>query len=125
MKIPKSLGACADLLYQLRESRIIAQRAVDAIEVDEKLLKEHIINNLPKSDMTGASGKLANVKVVTKEVPRVDDWDQLHRYVVDNQAWELMHKRVSDGAVKERWDAGVEVPGVGRFKAVTLSVTKV
>ena len=69
VKFPKTLGACADRVYELRAKRLAAQKDVDAIEAEEKALKEHIINTLPKSETTGVAGKVARVTVVTKQVP--------------------------------------------------------
>lgn len=124
-KFPKMMGACADQIYALRARRQLAQKAVDLIEAEEKALKAHIIENLPKSQMTGASGKTANVKVITKEVPVVDDWDKFHAYIKRTGNFTLMQKRASDGALKELVEAGKKIPGVGTFDAVTLSITKV
>lgn len=124
-KFPKALGACADRVYELRQQRLEMQRAVDAIEAEEKALKEHIINTLPKSEATGAAGKLARVTVVTKQVPQVKDWDRFYAYVKRSGHFDLMTRHVNDAAIKERWKAGKEVPGVGHFTAVTLSINKV
>lgn len=124
-KIPKTLGLCADLLYTTRANRLLLQKEVDALEEQEKLLKEHIINTLPKSDQSGASGKLANVKVLKKLVPQVKDWDAFYLYVGKNKRWDLMQRRLSDTAVKEMWDSGKKIPGVESFDAVTVSITKV
>jgi hypothetical protein len=124
-KFPKTLGACADHVYTLRQERLAAQKVVDALEEEEKALREHIINTLPKSEATGAAGKLARVTVITKEVPQVKDWDKFYAYVKKNNAWDLMQRRLSAAAVTERWEAGKEVAGVEPFKAVTLSINKV
>lgn len=123
-KFPKALGACADLVYSLRQERLAAQKVVDALEEKEKALREHIINTLPKSEATGAAGKLARVTVVTKDVPQVKDWEKFYAYVKRHNAWDLMQRRLATAAVTERWEAGKEVPGVEAFQAVTLSINK-
>ena len=92
-KFPKALGACADLVYSLRQERLAAQKVVDALEEKEKALREHIINTLPKSEATGAAGKLARVTVMTKDVPQVKDWEKFYAYVKKNNAWDLMQRR--------------------------------
>ena len=74
-KFPKTMGACADRIYELKNKRLAMQKEVDAVEAEEKALKEHIINTLPKSETTGVAGKLARVTVVTKQVPQVKDWE--------------------------------------------------
>lgn len=124
-KFPKALGACADKLYQLREARLAKQKETDAIEAEEKALKEHLINNLPKSDASGVAGKVARVTVVTKPTPQVKDWDAFYKYVKKSGEFELMQRRLSDTAIRERWDAGKKVPGVESFNVTTVSINKV
>lgn len=124
-KFPKALGACADRLYELRQKRLEEQKKVDLIEAEEKALKEHIIQNLPKSEASGVAGKLARVTVVTKEIPQVEDWDAFYKYVKKTGNFDLMQRRLTDAAVKERWGAGKEIPGVKHFQAVSVSINKV
>lgn len=124
-KFPKTMGACADKLYQLREKRLEEQKKVDVIEEEEKALKEHLIQNLPKSEASGVAGKLARVTIVTKIVPQVEDWDKFYAHIKKKGEFDLMQRRVSDTAVKERWDAGKQVPGVKTFNALTVSINKV
>jgi len=124
-KFPKSIGACADRVYELRESRKAAQKLVDVIEDEEKALKEHIINTLPKSEASGASGKLANVKVVTKEVPQVKDWDAFYKHIKKTGDFDLMGRTISKTAIEMRLEAKKKVPGIEMFNVVSLSITKV
>lgn len=124
-KFPKSIGACADKLYQLKEKRLKMQKEVDAVASEESALKEHIINTLPKSEASGVAGKIARVTVVTKTTPRVEDWDKFYAYIKKNNAFEMLQRRVGDKAIAERWDAGKEVPGVGHFTFPTVSINKV
>lgn len=122
---PKTLGACADKVYELRLMRLDAQKVVDAIETEEKELKEHIINTLPKSETTGVAGKLARVTVVTKQVPQVKDWDSFYKHVKKTGDFDLLQRSLGKAAVEARWEAGKKVPGVKAFTAVTLSINKV
>mgnify|MGYP001489648579 CR=1 FL=1 len=124
-KFPKTMGACADKIYELRQKRLDAQKVVDAIEAEEKALKEYIINTLPKSETTGVAGKLARVTVITKIVPQVKDWDSFYKYVKKNNAFDLVQRRLADKAIQDRWEAGKTIPGVEAFQAVTLSINKV
>lgn len=124
LKLPKTMGACADLLYEIKNQRSLAQKVVDDLQAQESLVREHIINNLPKSD-TGASGKMARVSVTTKIVPRIDDWTKFYAHVKKTGEFELLQKRLSDAAVKERWDNKKKVPGVGEFQAVVVNLNKI
>lgn len=123
-KFPKAMGACADQLFKIREKRKEMQKLVDAVEAEEKALKEHIINNLPKSEASGVAGKLCRVTVITKQIPQVQDWDKFYAHVKKTGDFELLQRRLTDTAVKERWENGKKIPGVESFNAVTLSINK-
>jgi len=124
MSIPKTLGGCADKLYQLNEKKREASKKVTAIEEEIKALKEHVIESLPKSKLTGASGKLANVRVVTKAVPQVKDYDKFYNYVKENEAFDLLQRRLSEAAIKARFEEGEKIPGIDFFNVVSVSITK-
>lgn len=124
-KFPKTMGACADRVYLLREQRLASQKEVDKIEEEEKALKEHIINNLPKSEASGVSGKVGHVEVVKKSVPQVKDWEAFYKHVKKTGEFDLMSRSISKTAIQERLDNKKKVPGVELFTTVSLSITKV
>jgi len=124
IKMPKSLGACADRLYSLREIRLAKQKEVDALAAEETALKEHIIQTLPKSEASGVAGKLARVSVVTKQVPQVQDWDEFYKHLKKTGSFELLGRGISKAAIQERWEEGKQVPGVEAFGVVTVSINK-
>jgi hypothetical protein len=123
-KFPKALGACADRLYELREKRLAAQKLTDEIDAEEKAMKEHLISTLPKSKASGVAGKFVRVTVVTKTVPRVDNWDKFYGFVKKTGRFDLMQRRLSDAAITEIWEAGKKIPGVDSFKYATISMNK-
>lgn len=123
-KFPKTIGACADRLYELRQKRLEQQKVVDALEEEEKALKEHIIQTLPKSDSTGAAGKVARVSVVPKIVAQVKDWDKFYAYVAKTKSFDLLQRRLNDKAIQARWEEKKAVAGVEPFQTVTVSCTK-
>jgi hypothetical protein len=44
--------------------------------------------------------------------PVVGDWGALYAYIKTTGAWELLHKRISQTAIRERWQEGTDVPGI-------------
>ena len=123
-KFPKTMGACADAYFKLTLRKSEAQKVVDAIDDEIAAFKKHIIDNLPKSEATGVSGKLANVIVTTKDIPKVDDWEAFYKHVKKTGNFFLLQKRLSDAAIKDIWESNKEVPGVGHFSVTSLSLKK-
>jgi len=125
IKVPKTIGGCADRLYDIKSQMSALNKQLEALDTERKKIQEHVINELPKSNATGVSGKQANVRVVTKEVPQVQDWEAFYGYIRKTKRTDLMQRRLSEASVSEILDAGKPVPGVHLFKAVSISLTKV
>lgn len=123
--MPASIGLCADEYSRVRELRLAMQKLVDNVKERESEIREHIIQNLSKSDDTGAAGKRYRAQIVIKPQPRLSDWDKFTQFVAENNRFDLMHKRVADKPVKDIWEEGGEVPGVEAFNVVDVSITKI
>jgi hypothetical protein len=128
-KPPKSLAVCADLLYTTKNERLAVQKTVDALEAKERILREHLISNLPKSDASGISGKVARATVENKTIVTVTSYDDLHKYILANAkktpgVWGLLQKRVSDATVKDLWAAKKKIPGVEPMFVPVVSLNK-
>ena len=121
---PQSLAACADLLFEVRARRLEAQKVTDQIAAEESALKEHLINELPKGEASGISGKLARVSIVTKTIVKVEDWPEFYKYIAKKKAFDMLQRRVSDKAVQDRWEKGEVVPGTSPFNIPTISINQ-
>lgn len=124
-KMPKSLGLCADRLFQLKELRLEAQKIVESYEAEESQLKEHIIETLPQSDASGVAGKVARVTIEIKDVPQVANWDEFYKYIVKTKSFDMLQRRLTDTAIRARWEDGKTIPGVEHFKLKKISLNKV
>lgn len=126
-QIPKTLAACADRLYALRQQRLEVERKAEEMKTEERALKEHLIETLPKSDANGVEGRVARVRITVKDVPTLEDAAALKRYIKRYGASDLLEVKesLSTKAVRERWKDGKAIPGVGVFHAVDVSCTKV
>ena len=123
--IPKKIGTCADKLYKTQNERFALQKEVDKLKEIETALKNHIIDELPKSQASGVAGKLARVSVTTKSVPQVEDWTTFYKHIKRTGNFELLGRKVGAKAVRERWEAGKDVPGVTSHTVVGVSIKKV
>lgn len=124
LKVPKSLAAAADALYTTKQERLAAQKEIAPLSEFEKALKEHLINNLPKSQAEGISGQTANAKIVRKEIPFIEDEKKVLAFAKKAGNEDLIKISVNMEAVQARWDEGKVVPGVGKHTVVTVSSTK-
>lgn len=128
MAKPK-LGKMIDDLYAARAARLEYQREVEA-EVEklkevEAKLEEKILQTFDKSEIEGAKGSAATASVTRLVVPAVKDWPEVFKWIAENNAWDLMEKRMARVAFRDRTEAGQAIPGVESFVKVSLSLNKI
>jgi hypothetical protein len=124
-KFPRKLADCADYIYDLKQRRLALQKDVAALEAEEKALRAHLIEKLPLQNASSIAGISARVSLEPRTVPTVGDWDAVFRFIKKTGKFELLQRRLSDAVVKELWDDGKKVPGVGQLEITVLSINKV
>ena len=125
VKLPRTIGACADLLYETKEKRLALAREVAALEELEKHLKEKIINELPVSEASGVAGKLARVTINKKSTWRAKDWAEIWKYAKKNDAHDIFQRRLSDEAINLRIEAGEKIKGLELFHYKSVGINKI
>ena len=124
--LPEALGACADLYHQVRDIRLAMDKDVEAVKKRESEIKEHLINNIPKSGNTGVAGLLYRAQIVVKDTVKVADWGVFHSWIRKNDRFDLLQKRVAETAAKD-WiaETGKPMPGTEIVKIPDVSITKI
>mgnify|MGYP001576760948 CR=1 FL=1 len=121
----KEAGVIADNYKALDLQRLDLQRQADTIEREQKTLKAQLIEYFQTTETTAVSGTNGHiVSLVKKPQPIAESWPDIQAYIVENNAWELVQRRLSDAAIKERLEQGIEIPGVGIIDTFSLSVKK-
>jgi hypothetical protein len=123
-KEPKTTGEASDRLYVVKNKRLAKEKEAKELKAQETALSNWLIDNLPASKADGVVGKLSKSVINTSTIPIVEDWDAFWKFVFKEKASEFLQRRLSTDAVKERWELGKSVPGVGKFDSKKVSVTK-
>lgn len=124
-KMPRSIGRCADAYHDVRVLRLEMKKQTDAIQARETEIKDHIIENLSKSDDTGASGLRYKALITESEAASADDWDDIYDFIMENDRFDLLGKSLNQKSVKEMWDNDEKVPGVKKVNVKKVSITKI
>jgi len=117
-KIPTNIAQAVDLYGETKKKRLEKEKEAEVLADQEKLLKNHLIESIPKSDATGVAGKIWRVAVMLKERVIVDSenggWDAVAAWAKKNKLapHEFMQKRLNEAVFKERLAAGKKIDGV-------------
>ena len=90
------------------------------IKEREEEIARDLIRELEQAGIKRMANDSATISVATENVPDVTDWDQFYRFISEQQAFELLHKRVSATAFRELSQTQ-DVPGVQTRELVKLN----
>ena len=120
----KELGELADQLEAVRAERIDADKKAASLKSRETELKYTLINEMEANDLSSVGGKSCVINRQVKERVIATDWDAFYSYVKENDAFDMLHRRITESAVLLRREDGVEVPGVGYMEYSHITFAK-
>jgi len=120
----RSLGNDADALYKQKQK--ITKLEGELEELKSKLAKDAdtFMKRMQKMEIASVKGRLCMISITKSEQFNVKDWNALYKYISRNKAFDLLHRRVSHPAYRDRIQAGKKVPGVETFTVYKPHITK-
>ena len=120
-----TLSELTDAWTEADEERLEANRAAAAATTKAEVLKHLLMAELKQNELTASGGQFFVAELKPKDVPTVNDWQALYRYIVEHDAFDLLHKRLGEKAISLRWEDDIEIPGVAKTEILTLTKRKV
>jgi hypothetical protein len=118
------LGQIIDRLYTARAHRLEVEAEVKQLKKQEAELKAEIMAKLAEAQLNSGRGEVATASITHSTVPNITDWDAVYGFIMENQMFELLHRRITTalwGALEEE---GRHVPGTEAVVVTDLSLTK-
>lgn len=117
-------GEVVDRLYKTREQRLDLDRQANELKEKERELKDWLLDNLSKQDLSRLAGKVGQVSLKKSAVGTIEDLPTFQKFVKKHDAFDLYQRRLNLEACRLRWGAGEEIAGVKRDVIVDLTVSK-
>lgn len=105
-----------------RVRRLAEQKKVDELEDKEKKLKAQVIAAIKTSKLTSAKGQKYGANYKEKHIPTAGNWAEIYKWIAANDAFDILHKRLTEKAIEARWEEGVEIPGVVKFPVEDITM---
>jgi hypothetical protein len=104
---------------------LAADRAAAELKKKEQWLFVQITTEMRKENISAIGGQRVSLTLKKEDVPTAEDWDKVWKYIQESGQFDLLEKRLGKLACKERWENGIEIPGVIRFPVYKLSKSEV
>lgn len=87
-------------------------------------VQDIIIGRMDKDGTTLSRVEGVSVSITEEQLPVIDDWDEVYKYILDNRYMHLLQRRMSSAAWREIEQTGERVPGTTPFVKRKLSMRK-
>jgi len=113
-----------DLYVQTKNAR--EELSSQVKEKTEKLgrLEGDIMALMSDAGLSQAASDKASCTMKMTKHPAIKDWQAFYGYVAQTSQFELLHKRLSSTAFRERWEAGEVIPGTEASEVWELTVRR-
>lgn len=116
-----TLEARVATLAALRAERDTITTSLRDVEARIDAMQTEVLNSLIDAGVESVRTGNATVTVKRTTVPVVEDWPAFDAYVLKHKALDLLQRRVTVSAWRERVEAGKVVPGVVPFERTDLA----
>ena len=122
MKIDELIN---ELVKKKQEKSALAEKDRD-LSADISRLEGDIMKAMSEAGTTKAASAEGHSVTMSKKIyPAIVDWASFYKYVEDNHAFDLLHKRLSNPSFRDRWEAGEVIPGTSQSEVWELALRTV
>lgn len=124
---PAELNRLMFKYVQLRTDRLALEKKADGIKAEEDMIRGMVLREMLGRTSTVHEDKILKIKAELKmrATAEVFDWDALQKHIVSTGEFDLLQKRVTLTAVRERWEVGKEVPGVSQSHEPEVTISRI
>lgn len=107
-----------------RDARLASSKELKKLESAEKTAFLKLVRAMEeaKTSATGDSHNVVKLKYETK--PKADDWDAIYGYIMKSENFQILHRRLGAGAIREIMDMGETIPGISFYDDPKLTISK-
>jgi hypothetical protein len=117
-------GMLVECYERTRTKRLALDKEAAGFKEIEEAYKEELIYRMVQTNVGALASTSHVVKMKTVDKPTPKNWTLLQNFITETGAWELVQHRLSEAAIRERWEAGETVPGVEKFLVYSVNLSK-
>jgi len=120
MDITNQIQAC----FEIRLQRLALQKQADLLEQEEKTMQYEIQQAMMAAGHNDYTVNGYRAELTKKITATATDWPLTLQWIKATGSVDLLNKRLTESAVKARWDAGIDIPGVIAVPKYVVSISK-
>jgi len=119
-----NMGQLIDRLFELRAQKKDHADSIKGLQKEIDTLTGDLMSRMDNESTMKACGTNASATLRAEEFPNIEDWDEVYKYMIENDACYILEKRMSAAAYRELLAMGTAIPGTTSFEKRTISLRK-
>lgn len=119
------LAKLVDQYDEARNTRLAADKKAKDLKTIEAKFADRITIELNGQGIRYAAGTVKRVKLTPHTKPKAEDWPKFYEYMREENAFDLLQKRLGEAAIMLRRDEGIVIPGLAFNQFFKLSLGKI
>lgn len=130
MEAAINLDEIVQVYNAIRDARTVKRHAWEAedelLEADQQKVKAFLLDRLNQNGAKSIATEHGTVYRIEKVKPSAADWSAIQQWIIANDAWDLMERRLKSTFVKQYMDenAGQIPPGVNVHREFEVVVRR-
>lgn len=118
------LGRLIDAAFAADDAYRRAQDKADDLKNKLDAIKAELLEALIAEKLDASATKLGKAAIRREFVPSVNDWGKVYAFIKKHDAFELLQKRMTATAWRERYENDELVPGTEAFQNVSVRLSR-
>jgi len=101
----------AKLVREYKKLKTAEKKFSDQKKIVESL-KADMLTEMEHIGTSTYNGNKGTISMAQYEVPVVDNWEQVYKYIHKHEAYDLLQRRITSAAWRDRLDEGEKIKGI-------------
>lgn len=120
-----NISTLINSLVDIRKQKADLAAQIKELNTTEASLEKDIMHSMNEAGTFRAASDVGHtVNMAKKTHPAIVNWEDFYAYVAETKNFDLIQKRLSGPAFRDRWDQGVAIPGASSSEVWELSITQ-
>ncbi len=120
-----NISTLINSLVDIRKQKADLAAQIKELNTTEAGLEKDIMHAMTEAGTFRAASDVGHTVNMAKKVhPAIVNWEDFYAYVAETKNFDLIQKRLSGPAFRDRWDQGVAIPGASSSEVWELSITQ-
>lgn len=119
-----AIKTLTEQLFNIRKQKSALKEQEKELNSQERVAKANLLEEMKKQGIVKLSNEEGSFIITSVVRPKVVNWEALYKYISDNNAYHLLHRRISTAPFEEMYHNGDPLPGVEVREYEEISMRK-